>query len=54
MRAVSCDIERRRYLLGRCDGVYPNYVGRYPMAEKRIGEEMEQNPEFLIFLEVCL
>jgi len=34
-------------------GVYPNYVGRYPMAEKRLREEMEQNPEFRIFLEVC-
>jgi hypothetical protein len=32
--------------------VYPNYVGRWPMAEKRLKEEMEQNPEFRLFLEV--
>ena len=32
--------------------VYPGYVGRFPMAEKRLKEEMEQNPEFRLFLEV--
>ncbi len=32
--------------------VYPGYVGRTPMAEKRLKEEMEQNPEFRLFLEV--
>jgi hypothetical protein len=32
--------------------VYPNYVGRFPMAEKRLKEEMEQNPDFRMFLEV--
>lgn len=32
--------------------VYSNYVGRWPMAEKRLKEEMEQNPEFRLFLEV--
>jgi hypothetical protein len=34
--------------------VYPNYVGRWPMAEKRLKEEMEQNPEFRLFLEVII
>ena len=32
--------------------VYPTYVGRFPMADKRLREEMEQNPELRIFLEV--
>ena len=35
---------------------YPIYVGHLPLAEKRMKEEMENNPEFRLFLEVvsCL
>lgn len=33
--------------------VYPTYVGHHPLAEKRMKQEMEQNPEFRIFLEKC-
>ncbi|KAF9269288.1 Dbl homology domain-containing protein [Marasmius fiardii PR-910] len=31
--------------------VYPDYVGHHPLAEKRMKEEMENNPEFRLFLE---
>ena len=31
---------------------YPIYVGHHPLAEKRMKEEMENNPEFRLFLEV--
>ncbi|ESK83843.1 signal transducer [Moniliophthora roreri MCA 2997] len=30
---------------------YPDYVGHFPLAEKRMKEEVENNPEFRIFLE---
>ncbi|KAF9525947.1 Dbl domain-containing protein [Crepidotus variabilis] len=33
--------------------VYPTYVGHHPLAEKRMKQEIEQNPEFRIFLEKC-
>jgi hypothetical protein len=33
---------------------YPSYVGRLPLAEKRMKEETESNPEFRLFLEVIL
>jgi len=32
--------------------VYPIYVGHHPLAEKRMKEEMEHNPEFRLFIEV--
>lgn len=32
---------------------YPTYIGHYPVAEKRLKDEMENNPEFRLFLEVC-
>jgi hypothetical protein len=32
---------------------YPIYVGHLPLAEKRMKEEIENNPEFRLFLEVC-
>jgi RHO1 GDP-GTP exchange protein 1/2 len=32
--------------------VYPTYVGRQSMAEKRLKEEIESNAEFRLFLEV--
>ena len=31
---------------------YPDYVGHHPLAEKRMKEEVESNPEFRLFLEV--
>jgi RHO1 GDP-GTP exchange protein 1/2 len=31
---------------------YPIYVGHLPLAEKRMKEEIENNPEFRLFLEV--
>jgi len=31
---------------------YPVYVGNLPLAEKRVKEEMESNPEFRLFTEV--
>jgi RHO1 GDP-GTP exchange protein 1/2 len=31
---------------------YPIYVGHLPLAEKRMKEEVEANPEFRVFLEV--
>lgn len=32
--------------------VYPFYIGRHPLAERRLKEELEQNPEFRLFIEV--
>ena len=32
--------------------VYPVYIGRHPLAEKRLKEELEHNPEFRLFIEV--
>ena len=32
--------------------VYPIYIGRHPLAERRLKEELEQNPEFRLFIEV--
>ncbi|KAJ7460820.1 signal transducer [Mycena latifolia] len=32
---------------------YPIYIGHHPLAEKRLKEEMDANPEFRIFLEHC-
>jgi hypothetical protein len=32
--------------------VYPIYIGHHPLAEKRLKEEMDANPEFRLFLEV--
>jgi hypothetical protein len=34
--------------------VYPIYIGRHPLAEKRLKEELEHNPEFRLFIEVKL
>jgi hypothetical protein len=31
---------------------YPIYIGHHPLAEKRLKEEMDANPEFRLFLEV--
>jgi hypothetical protein len=31
---------------------YPTYVGHLPLAEKRMKDEIETNPEFRLFLEV--
>lgn len=31
---------------------YPNYVGHFPLAEKRMKDELEHNAEFRRFLEV--
>lgn len=31
---------------------YPTYVGHLPLAEKRMRDEVESNPEFRLFLEV--
>ena len=31
---------------------YPNYVGHFPLAEKRMKDELEHNAEFCLFLEV--
>ncbi|KAF8806848.1 Dbl homology domain-containing protein, partial [Phlegmacium glaucopus] len=33
--------------------VYPIYVGHHPLAEKRMKEELEHNPEFRLFIEKC-
>lgn len=33
-------------------GMYPIYIGRHPLAEKRLKEELEYNPEFRLFIEV--
>jgi len=32
--------------------VYPEYVGRHPLAEKRLKEETDSNPDLRLFLEV--
>ena len=32
--------------------VYPTYVGHHPLAEKRMREELETNPDFRLFVEV--
>lgn len=32
--------------------VYPIYVGNFPVAEKRLKDELEHNAEFRRFLEV--
>ncbi|KAJ7132313.1 Dbl-like domain-containing protein [Mycena epipterygia] len=32
---------------------YPIYIGHHPLAEKRMKEEMDANPEFRLFLEHC-
>lgn len=31
---------------------YPIYVGHHPLAEKRMKEELESNPQFRLFVEV--
>jgi hypothetical protein len=31
---------------------YPHYVGHLPLAEKRMKDELESNPEFRVFLDV--
>ncbi|KAF8075167.1 CNH domain-containing protein [Lyophyllum atratum] len=33
---------------------YPIYIGHHPIAEKRLKDEIESNPQFRIFLEKCL
>ncbi|KAF8887321.1 CNH domain-containing protein [Infundibulicybe gibba] len=32
---------------------YPIYIGHHPLAEKRMKDELEVNPEFRLFLEHC-
>ena len=32
--------------------MYPVYIGRHALAEKRLKEELEHNPEFRLFMEV--
>ncbi|TFK39742.1 CNH domain-containing protein [Crucibulum laeve] len=32
---------------------YPTYIGHHPIAEKRLKDEVETNPEFRLFLEKC-
>lgn len=32
---------------------YPEYLGHYPISEKRLAEAIESNPAFNAFLEVC-
>lgn len=32
---------------------YPAYVGNHPLAERRMRDELENNPEFRLFIEVC-
>jgi len=34
--------------------VYPIYIGQHPLAERRMKEELEHNPEFRLFIEVSL
>jgi hypothetical protein len=31
---------------------YAQYVGRHPIADKRLKDELERNPEFRLFIEV--
>jgi hypothetical protein len=33
---------------------YPIYIGHLPLAEKRMKEELDTNPDFRIFLEVSI
>jgi hypothetical protein len=33
--------------------VYPAYVAHVPMAEKRLKDEAERNPDFRLLLDVC-
>jgi hypothetical protein len=33
---------------------YPTYIGHYPISEKKLKDETEANPEFRLFLEVCV
>ncbi|KAF8638446.1 hypothetical protein AX17_002203 [Amanita inopinata Kibby_2008] len=33
---------------------YPVYIGHHPIAEKRMKDEVERNPEFKLFLEQCV
>ncbi|CAK5273832.1 unnamed protein product [Mycena citricolor] len=32
---------------------YPIYVGHHPLSEKRLKEELDQNPQFRLFVERC-
>ncbi|KAF8645045.1 hypothetical protein AX16_008106 [Volvariella volvacea WC 439] len=32
---------------------YPLYIGNHPVAERRLKEEMDNNPEFRLFIEKC-
>ncbi|PFH50303.1 hypothetical protein AMATHDRAFT_145543 [Amanita thiersii Skay4041] len=32
---------------------YPKYVGHHPIAERRVKEEVERNPDFRLFIERC-
>jgi RHO1 GDP-GTP exchange protein 1/2 len=32
---------------------YPIYIGHFPIAEKRMKDEIENNPTFRLFIEVC-
>jgi len=32
---------------------YPTYIGYHSIAEKQVREELEKNPEFRLFVEVC-
>ncbi|RDB18533.1 Rho1 guanine nucleotide exchange factor 2 [Hypsizygus marmoreus] len=32
---------------------YPAYVGNHPLAERRMKDELEDNPEFRLFIEEC-
>jgi len=34
--------------------VYPIYLGHHSFAEKQLREELEKNPEFRLFVEVCI
>lgn len=33
---------------------YARYVGRHPIADKRLKDELERNPDFRLFIEVSL
>lgn len=33
---------------------YPTYIGHFPIAEKRMRDEIENNSTFRLFLEVCV
>ncbi|KAG6812340.1 hypothetical protein H0H92_003329 [Tricholoma furcatifolium] len=32
---------------------YPGYIGNHPLAERRMKDELENNPDFRIFIEQC-